>query len=320
VNGEMGPVFLGTAVLVPGARPDVEAVFGDLPLAHRAGWGYLLLTNMLPDQGNGAFQITAIAEDAEGHRTEIGTRTIIANNASATRPFGAIDTPAQGETISGTSYTNFGWALTPQPKTIPTNGSTIRVLIDGADIGSVDYNHFRADVSGLFPGLNNSSGPVAFRPIDTTTLADGLHTIAWIVTDNAGSAEGIGSRYFTVQNGAAQFVSGVLAPPALRTAALAASSLARQVRVRELEPVTIDLALDRTACAASYTGYEVVRGELRSLPVGSTLDAATGRFAWQPGPGFFGAYRLVFFVTDCTGVRRVDVDVVIDRGQERKGP
>ena len=36
---------------------------------------------------------------------------------------------------------------------------------------------------------------------DTTKLANGVHTIAWGVTDAAGNAEGIGSRYFTVLNG-----------------------------------------------------------------------------------------------------------------------
>ena len=31
-------------------------------------------------------------------------------------------------------------------------------------------------------------------------LANGIHTIAWSVTDNQGRADGIGSRYFWVQN------------------------------------------------------------------------------------------------------------------------
>ena len=37
--------------------------------------------------------------------------------------------------------------------------------------------------------------------IDTTALSNGMHTIAWTVTDNLGSTEGIGSRYFRVSNG-----------------------------------------------------------------------------------------------------------------------
>jgi hypothetical protein len=41
-------------------------------------------------------------------------------------------------------------------------------------------------------------------------------------------------------------------------------------------------------------GYEVVGGQLRTLPIGSALDGATGVFTWQPGPGFVGRYELVF--------------------------
>ena len=36
--------------------------------------------------------------------------------------------------------------------------------------------------------------------IDTTKLTNGLHNIAWSVTDSAGNAAGVGSRYFIVQN------------------------------------------------------------------------------------------------------------------------
>ena len=38
--------------------------------------------------------------------------------------------------------------------------------------------------------------------IDTTTLGNGLHTIAWSASDDAGAADGLGSRYFIVANGA----------------------------------------------------------------------------------------------------------------------
>jgi hypothetical protein len=36
--------------------------------------------------------------------------------------------------------------------------------------------------------------------LDTTTLANGLHTISWGVTDSAGHSQGIGSRFFRVRN------------------------------------------------------------------------------------------------------------------------
>ena len=195
-------VFIGTAVFVRGARPDIQQAYPTYPQNDRAGWGYLILTNMLPNLGNGMFRIYAYAEDAEGARTLLGARTIVVNNGSSNVPFGAIDTPAQGETVAGSGYLNWGWALTPQPKIIPLDGSTIQVLVDGVSLGNPTYNLFRSDVSGLFPGLANSAGPVGHRTIDTTALAEGQHTIAWIVTDSLGAATGIGSRYFSVANSA----------------------------------------------------------------------------------------------------------------------
>ena len=90
--------------------------------------------------------------------TLLGTRTMTCADASATKPFGAIDTPTQGGTASGPSFVNFGWALTPTPKLIPLNGSTITVLVDGASIGTADYNHERPDIETLFPAFRTPPG------------------------------------------------------------------------------------------------------------------------------------------------------------------
>ena len=136
-------------------------------------------------------------------------------NASATKPFGAIDTPTQGGVASGSSFVNFGWALTPHAvKIIPVNGSTITVLVDGNSIGTVNYNHERPDIESAFPGFQNTAGRTARSGsdvIDTTTMTNGLHTISWTVVDNQGAIEGIGSRFFTVANGAGSLTAAVTA-------------------------------------------------------------------------------------------------------------
>ena len=95
---------------------------------------------------------------------------------------------------------NFGWALAPQPNGIPVDGSTIMVYIDGVAVGHPVYNNYRSDIATLFPGLANSNGAVGYYVIDTTTMANGLHNIAWGVVDDHGNATGIGSRYFWVLN------------------------------------------------------------------------------------------------------------------------
>ena len=55
--------------------------------------------------------------------------------------------------------------------------------------------------------------------IDTTTLTNGLHTISWVVTDDQGATEGIGSRFFTVSNGAGGADGGAAASAGAATAA-----------------------------------------------------------------------------------------------------
>ncbi|NIM16657.1 MAG: hypothetical protein GTO45_32125 [Candidatus Aminicenantes bacterium] len=195
-----GSNYVGDAVFVDGARPDVESAYPDYPRNYQAGWGYMMLTNFLPGGGNGKYIIRAKATDAEGHTVTLGSKTIIVDNANAVKPFGAIDTPTQGGTASGANFINWGWALTPQPNKIPTNGSTIDVVINGVKIGHPTYNNYRADIAGLFPSYNNSNGAIGYFYLDTTAYENGVHTIQWIAKDNAGNSDGIGSRYFTIQN------------------------------------------------------------------------------------------------------------------------
>ncbi len=193
-------IFIGDATCVEGARPDIENIYCEYPQSDRAGWGYMLLTNFLPNGGNGTFTLLAYATDTEGHEVLLGSKTIVCDNANGVKPFGAIDTPVQGGTASGRSYLNFGWVLTPQPNSIPIDGSTLNVWVDGLPLGHPVYNNYRADIATLFPGYANSNGAVGVFSLDTTGYSNGLHTIEWSATDSGGNTDGIGSRYFTVQN------------------------------------------------------------------------------------------------------------------------
>jgi hypothetical protein len=193
------PIFIGNAAMVEGMRPDVQAAYATLPFAARAGWGYMLLTNMLPNGGNGTFRFHVYAKDFDGNTTLLGSRTVSCTNNASELPFGAIDTPGQGQIVSGVIL-NWGWALTPPAAMIPTSGATIDVVLDGVVVGHPTYGFDRPDVAGLFPGYANTHSGVGYFVIDTTTMSNGTHTLAWIVRDSFGRAEGIGSRFFTVRN------------------------------------------------------------------------------------------------------------------------
>jgi alkaline phosphatase len=323
VDGEENSlVYIGEGFFVEGARPDVEQAYPDHPNNCKAGWGYMMLTNFLP-QGNGTFIIHAIAKDVNGNSATLGTKTIIVDNANAVKPFGAIDTPKMGQTVSWENYRNQGWVLTPLPNTIPINGSTIKVLIDGIEIGNMNYNIYRKDIATLFPGYTNSNGALAYFDFDTRFFKNGIHTIAWQVTDNAGNSDGIGSRYFTIHNtneisSRALYGMGKFSP--LKMENLIEIPVAfnghvpvrylgdkkgievhnifpdnqgiKHIKIKELERVGIQLSHP----GSDISGYMVVGNQLRPLPVGSTLDIKTGTFYWQPGPGFIGEYKLVFLL------------------------
>ena len=193
-----GKVFLGAGTRVTGARPDVQKAFPSYAENDRAGFGAVILTNALPNGGNGTFNFYVLIAD-QFHITWLGPRTVTADNAHSPQPFGAIDTPGPGQTVSGAILVQ-GWMLTPGTAMIPTDGSTIDVIVDDAIVGHPTYNLFRPDVQALFPAYTNSNGAGASFNLDTRTLSNGMHTIAWVVRDNAGHASGIGSRFFTVSN------------------------------------------------------------------------------------------------------------------------
>ncbi len=330
-NTPNGLIFIGDAVFVPEARPDVAAAYADQPRNYRAGWGYMLLTNFLPNPsgpiGNGSFKIYAIATDVEGKTTVLGSKQISVDNAHAVKPFGTLDTPGQGETVSGASFVDFGWALTPPPQAIATDGSTLAVYLDGAMIGRPTYNQYRSDIATLFPDCLNRNGGVGYFYIDTTKLANGMHNIAWSFTDKAGRVDGIGSRYFYTSNGVAGAGAGTDPHPSLaRTMPTASARLPRpfpssstseplyrlgydtDTPLQPLRaspdgtPAALEISnLDRleihlpTTRRVSTWRVRTPNGTDQSQPpVGSSLDPDEGVFTWQLGPGFSGLHTLLF--------------------------
>ena len=327
------------------ARPDIEAYSPTTPLNYRAGWGFLVLTNMLPNQGNGTFTLYMHAIDLEGQRGALGSRVIVAQNSTAVEPFGAIDTPAQGETISGSNYANFGWVLSRTRRADPPGGGSVFVYIDGVAVGSPGGWSTRADIKALFPGYPGIDTALGVYSFNTLAYNNGVHTIVWVVSDNTGVAAGVGSRFFSVFNssGALTASAGSAMRPAgpdlgRRVDELGGRTVAASVGVREGFNLTTpiraaSLGVDGTrrvstmerdrleirltsatssARADEYAGYLVVDGELRELPNGSSFDPARGAFYWQPGLGYVGNYDLLFVHTGADGAReRIPVRVTL---------
>jgi len=334
--------FIGNAVFIEGARPDIEQTFPQFPFNYKAGWGYMLLTNSLPQKGTGKYTFCAVAQDREGNRATLGQKIITCDNLHSVKPFGNIDTPGQGETIPGNNDFNWGWALTPQPNKIPIEGSTITVIVDGVKQGHPAYGVLREDIASFFPDYNNSKGAGGYFRMDNLHLKEGMHSIQWLVKDSAGNVDGFGSRFFFVRYNTPQLAepgNGFLdpqKPTAFNYTELldlpidfntpitieneCVSNFAPQqvypessgicnVRIKELECVKIRFHSDFKVSSA----YMMVGQRFKPSPIGSTLDKETGVFHWMPGPGFNGLYRLVFILQEPNGeLRQKRIHIRID--------
>jgi|GEM_PF-552795 len=332
-----GLIYVGDTLFVEGARPDIESEYPTYPFSYRGGWGYMMLTNFLPDGGNGTFKIHAIATDMGGHQVTLGTKTIICDNANAVKPFGAIDTPTQGGTASGSDYVNFGWALTPLPNTIPIDGSTLQVWVDGVSLGHPIYNQYREDIATLFPNYSNSNGAVGYFHLDTTLYGNGVHTIAWSAEDDAGNADGIGSRYFSILNSETTAASQKAAvfnvqpsmfnvnpgrtpvndyPPVWIKTGYNPNAEPFVIYPDDEGIITIEIKeLERLEIHLFEPTLNVEPRTLNTswLPIGSTLDRERGVFCWQPGPGFIGDYCFVFIRKEQNGeISQINLNVRIN--------
>ena len=160
-SGPDGKVFIGDAVQVDGARPDIDAARSQ-PFDYQSGWGYLLLTNMLPRQGNGTFKLFAYADDRRGP------------SRAARVEDDHLRQCALGPAVRRHRYADPGWrrvrdrirqlrmgADAACRTRFPTDGSTIMVYIDGVPVGHPTYNQFRSDIAALFPGSTTATVPSA---------------------------------------------------------------------------------------------------------------------------------------------------------------
>ncbi len=347
-DGYWDTAYVGDAIFVEGARPDVEQAYSGYPLNYQAGWGYMMLTNFLPNGGNGTCIISAIARDKAGKEVTLGEKTIYCDNKNAVKPFGAIDSPAPGGIAAGGSYRNTGWALTPLPNKIPEDGKTINVYVDGVNLGHPTYNIYRSDIAGYFPGYANSNGAHGVFDFDTARYANGVHTIQWVATDSAGNTDGIGSRFFKVQNtgssaarsseakqkwsgynpyrsGSIQQFSGIpvnFADPILVKKGFHNEILPEilypdengtvNIETRELERIEIQFAdiSANESLLPGIIGYQIIGAQFRRLPVGSTVDMQTRTFYWSLAPGFIGEYQLVFFDADNQVLHKININVL----------
>lgn len=122
--------------------------------------------------GNGAHTLTAVARDAAGNVTTSSAVAVTVDNAA---PTVAITAPVSGATVSG----------------------SVTVSANASDNGAIAGVQFRLDGANL--GGEDTTSPYAVS-WDTTTAADGAHTLTAVARDASGGTATSAAVTVTVSN------------------------------------------------------------------------------------------------------------------------
>jgi hypothetical protein len=116
----------------------------------------------------------------------VGATIVFLASRGSAQPFGSIDNPTEGQTVSGVVGVS-GFVLDQ------SSIDRVDLLVDGALVGTAEMNLPRVDVLLLFPTYANS--PTASPGFLTSFLAsnytDGAHTVSIRVTESASQAQTI---------------------------------------------------------------------------------------------------------------------------------
>lgn len=114
------------------------------------------------------------------------------SSASTLPAIGNIESPSDMETISGT-YEISGWFLDAQ------SVSRLDIQIDGQVKGQAVYGAARSDIAAKYPEYNNTNCGFHFS-LDTSSLANGVHTLKINETSKTGVQNALSQISFNVTN------------------------------------------------------------------------------------------------------------------------
>ncbi len=216
-----------------------------------APYSYQLNTSTL---ANGAHTIAATAMDTAGNSTLSANVTITVNNAIP--PSVSISAPANGATVSGTVTLTAAAAS-------QLGIASVQFLLDGAGLGQPI-----------------TTAPYSYQ-LNTTTLANGAHTIAATANDTAGNSATSAAVTFTVSNTA-------VAPPTVSMSAPANGA-------------TVSGTIALTAAAASQLGIASVQFLVDGAGVGAAVTTAPYSYQLDTTTLVNGAHTIAAAATDTAG-------------------
>ena len=172
------------------SRPDVCAAFPGRPGCPNVGFIYQLNSAVLPP-GQHTITVTATDTDAAPDTTTASVTVAVA----AIPPSVYIESPVAGSVLSGSVLVS-GWAL-DNTSVIGTAISSVKVKVDGVQVGAATYGITRPDVCNAYPGRPGCPNVGFSYLLNTAPLGGGPHTITVSATDSEGTPD-VGSSDVTI--------------------------------------------------------------------------------------------------------------------------
>jgi hypothetical protein len=250
-----GLVFVGNAVFVDGARLDLLGCVPPHAAQHPGRAGATCCSRTCsPTRATAPSASTRSRPTARGTRPCSRTRRRSrVDNASSSAPFGAIDTPQQGETVSGT-VNNFGWVLVRdgarvgRPRRRVRRRSTSTACRSACPAGWTG----RSDITQAFPtGCADLSSTAAVHSLRQHGAHQRrAHDRLGRCARRTASQAGVGSRYFTVSNGVVGSIEGAAQPGGASMTVVAPASAGLPIDDAQV------LALAPAASVAGRRGFD----------------------------------------------------------------
>jgi uncharacterized protein (TIGR03437 family) len=253
----------------PMARPDVCAAYASADCPN-VGWSYLLDTNSL---SNGTHTFSLRATSATGQTATTSSQFTVANWSTSNPTRISIDTPnAQSASFRGVAAFG-GWAINDVSAI-----SNVTVAVDGVTFGNAAYGSNRSDVCNAFagrPGCPNVGWNVG---VDTTTIADGPHSLAITAVPATGQPY-TATTTFTVANGGSSRLDAMIDTPSPQ-AALTGSVNFRGWAVGGFAAVSnVQLLVDGVSIGQAL--YGVPRADVCATYPTSTSCQSSNNVGWS---------------------------------------
>jgi len=142
---------------------------------------------------NGSHALLVRVTFGDGSQEDFGARSVTVDKGINQPPFGELELPGPAQPMDSV-FPVTGWALDDGMVT------SVEILIDGEVAGNAELGMPRPDVHNRYPDAPNSATAGFVRMFNTSTLTNGVHTLAVRIWDDQGASRVIGRRFVQVFN------------------------------------------------------------------------------------------------------------------------